>query len=116
MSEDQVREEARSPEWEELFRNNSEWESEPINYTSVKIVDIYSTDSSFNLIIKHPDYPEPYEGNGYSEELLFCQWNGNPFQQGDTVSFYGTVQVTQPIYAGELIVPKINLTEIFIDE
>jgi len=113
-SEEQIRNEAQSPRWEELFRDNSDWESEPINYTDVEVVDIYDTDESFNLIIKHPDYPESYDGSGYSEELLLCQWNGDPFQQGDIVSFYGIVRGTQPIYAGELIVPKIDLTEIYL--
>jgi hypothetical protein len=108
-SEEEVKQEAESPSWEEIFRNNSEWEGEPVTYSGVRIIDVIEEEGDFNLIIQHPDN----DGFG-SDAYLYCRWDGDPFQDQDTVNLWGIVEGTHTYTSltGEMTVPDIDLVDI----
>ncbi|WP_275737380.1 hypothetical protein [Halorhabdus sp. SVX81] len=106
---EEVKENARSPRWEELYRNNSDWVGEPIHYADIRISDVSNTDGGFEMIIKHPDK------DGFSgAEYLYCRWNGDPFQEGDNVDIWGVVEGlhTYNSLTGEQTVPEIDIVDI----
>lgn len=107
-SEEEVKEEAESPGWEELFRNISDWEGEPVRYSDVRVADFNDEGGEFTLIISHPD--QEMLGDKY----LFCRWDGDPFQDGDNINIWGTVQGlhTYTSLTGERTVPEIELVDI----
>lgn len=110
--EQQVKEEADSPSWDELYRNNSKWEGEPVHYSGVRISDVREDNGSFDFLIEHPD------SSFTDSNFLYCNWDGDPFKESDRVDIWGVVTGTHTYSSlgGEQTVPEIDLVDVQLSD
>lgn len=108
LDEEEVKNEAKSPSWDDLYRNISDWEGEPVHYSNVQISDIQDDNGSFNFLIEQSD-----------SNFIFCTWDGDPFKKDDNVNIWGVVKGTHTYtntVGAEETVPEIELVDIQLVE
>jgi len=105
---ERVKEEATSPGYEEMYRNNSEYEGDPVTFVGIvtDIVETSETGQEFLFDI-NPDEPR-------NAKILYCNWGGDPYRKDDQLRIWGTVNGLESYrsLSGEVTVPEIDIVEI----
>lgn len=108
---DDVKENAETIPYEELFRNISEYEGDPVHYSNLRVTDILESEDGYQeYVLSMPD-----SGWGNSK-VLYGVWEGDPFRRRGTVEIWGIVTGTETYMSmsGEKTVPNIEIVVIEI--
>lgn len=107
-STQEVKDNAKQVPYEELYRNISDYESEPVYWPSAQINDIASGQDTKEYILTLPS------GDFADSDILWGVWNGDPFEENDDVEVWGLVRglKTYTSLTGEQTVPKIKIKAI----
>ncbi|WP_276257202.1 hypothetical protein [Halomontanus rarus] len=110
---EEVKENAESIGYDDLYRNVNEYKGDPVTYSEIRITDVVETDDDYQeFILRHPD-------NDWGEsKYLYGLWEGTLFRQDDTVTIWGVVNGTHTYMSlmGEQTVPELDLVDIELIE
>lgn len=107
-SEDEVKENATTIEYDELYRNISEYEGDAVVYENLRIIGAPSnTDTKKYILMFNSD-------DGWNDPRTFWGvWDGDPFRENDVVKIWGVVEglKTYTSLGGENTVPEIDIID-----
>ncbi len=109
QSESEVKENAKTIDYDELYRNISEYEDEPVYYDRLILTGVLANEDKKDYLISIPGT------SGYDAEgVFYVTWDGNPYREDDVVKLWGVVKglETYSAVGGEYTVPKIEAVDI----
>lgn len=104
-SVEEIKDEAENVQYEELYRNISEYEDKYLYWPQANITDIPSAQGTKKYILSLPN-ADFNDFNG-----LWGIWEGDPFRENDDVEVWGMVlgMKTYNSFLGQTTVPKIQI-------
>lgn len=111
-SVEEIKEESETVEYDELYRNISEYEGEYVHYEQLRLSHVVEGEDSKEYLLTFPD------GEFNDDRIFYALWDGDPFQEGDEVEVWGIVQGlrTYTSMTGERTVVEIELVDMNLIE
>lgn len=106
-SVEEVKNNSRQIDYEEMYRNISDYEGEFVYYPEIRLMDVVEGEGTKEYLFALPG------GQIGDPKTLYGLWDGDPFQEDDNVEMWGVVNglKTYTSLTGEKTVIEVDIVD-----